>query len=66
MSEKQIVELTSPDGQRTWSTTNALELTNLRARGWAEKPPVDVDPVQALADEPAPPANKATSSKLHK
>lgn len=66
MSEKKSVELTSPDGKRSWSTSNPSELTNLRARGWHEKPSADVEFVQALADETAPPANKAATSKLHK
>lgn len=32
------VELISADGKRTWSTSDRVEVTNLRARGWRDKP----------------------------
>ncbi len=69
MSEKNLVELVSPDGKRRWTPASPSEATNLRARGWSEKPD-DVKPLEALADElasvPSPPANKAVDSKIRK
>lgn len=50
---KKTVELVSKDGKRTWSTSNAVELTNLRAQGWQEK----------TAKGEAPAANKADAGK---
>lgn len=35
---KQPVDLVSADGKRSWSTTDRAEATNLRARGWRDKP----------------------------
>lgn len=29
--------LVSPDGKREWTPADAVEATNLRARGWSEK-----------------------------
>lgn len=37
MAEKQTV-LVSPDGKREWTPEDAVQATNLRAQGWAEKP----------------------------
>ena len=42
---KQSVDLVSPDGKRTWSTSDRVEVTNLRARGWHEpQPPKSANP----------------------
>lgn len=30
--------LVSPDGKREWTPADAIEATNLRSRGWSEKP----------------------------
>lgn len=53
---KKTVELVSKDGKRTWSTSNAVEITNLRAQGWQKK---------AAKDE-SHPANKAAAGKSTK
>lgn len=37
MADSQV-ELVSPDGRRAWVPADALEATNLKARGWAPKP----------------------------
>lgn len=57
---KKTVELVSKDGKRTWSTSNAVELTNLRAQGWQEK--AAYDKAHAAKGE-APAANKADAGK---
>lgn len=36
--EKKTVDLVSADGKRSWSTTDRVEVTNLRQRGWRDKP----------------------------
>lgn len=46
MAEKQAV-LVSPDGKREWTPEDAVQATNLRARGWAPK-----------AEKPAPKTTK--------
>lgn len=35
---KKPVELFSADGKRSWSSSDPVEVTNLRARGWSDKP----------------------------
>lgn len=35
---KKPVELISADGKRSWSSSDPVEVTNLRARGWRNKP----------------------------
>lgn len=44
----QTNTLISPDGKREWVPADATEATNLRARGWSEKP----------AAKPAPKSEK--------
>ncbi|WP_343317784.1 hypothetical protein AAFM46_11010 [Arthrobacter sp. TMP15] len=71
-----LIKLISPDGKRTWSTTDRVEATNLRAQGWrahtapaktdAPAQPSAVEPPEALADVPTPPADKAEPSKPRK
>lgn len=41
MAEKTNAEktLVSPDGEREWTPEDAVQATNLRARGWSEKQP---------------------------
>lgn len=34
------VDLVSADGKRSWSSSDPVEITNLRARGWRNKPAV--------------------------
>jgi len=36
MAEKQTV-LVSPDGNREWTPEDAVQATNLRAKGWTPK-----------------------------
>lgn len=68
MSEQ--IKLISPDGKRTWSTTDRAEATNLRAKGWCTPTAADeqtaVELPTALADVPSSPADKAALSKSHK
>lgn len=62
--ETKTVELVSKDGNRTWSSSDPVEITNLRAQGWHEK--AEEEPHAALADSPVdvpPPANKAVAAK---
>lgn len=62
--ETKTVELISKDGKREWSSSDPVEITNLRAQGWHEK--TKEEPHTALADSPAavpPPANKAVAAK---
>lgn len=37
MAEQKTV-LVSPDGKREWIPEDAVQATNLRAQGWADKP----------------------------
>lgn len=60
---KKTVDLVSKDGKRTWSTSNAVEITNLRAQGWQEKSAYDK--AQAAKSE-APAANKSAAPKSTK
>ena len=45
--------LVSPDGEREWTPEDAVQATNLRARGWTEK----------AAEKPANKAATAASAK---
>lgn len=53
MTAKKTVELVSADGKRTWSTNDAVEITNLRARGWRNKPTEESESNLVDSDEPA-------------
>lgn len=72
MAEPKTVELISPDGKKTWSSTDAVEITNLRARGWRNKPAAEAEPdgiaaaVPSETAAPEPPANKLAPTKPSK
>lgn len=65
---KKNVELVSKDGKRTWSTNDAVEITNLRAQGWQEKAAYDKaqEARAEVASPKEPAANKADASKSTK
>lgn len=46
---KKPVELVSADGKRSWSSSDPVEVTNLRSRGWRNKP---------VPETPAPKSSK--------
>lgn len=35
--KNKTVTLVSPDGKREWTSSDPVELTNTRAKGWREK-----------------------------
>lgn len=54
--EKKTVELVSKDGSRSWSTSDQVEITNLKAQGWRD----------ASVEAPAPVADKSAAPKSTK
>lgn len=50
----KTVDLVSKDGERTWSSNDPVEITNLRAQGWRDKPAAEAAPAADKAAAPKP------------